>query len=68
MTTERITREDIENQLRALQSDVTGKVMSQKQKLVVGAAVATVLVLALTYFMGRARGKRKTTIVEIRRV
>ena len=68
MSAERITRDDIEEQLRALQSEVTGKVVSQKQKIVTGAVAAAVLILVVTYLLGRKRGKKKTTIVEIRRV
>ena len=68
MSAERITRDDIESSLRSLQEDVTGKVVSQKQKVVTGALVAAVVILGITYLLGRARGKKKTTIVEIRRV
>jgi hypothetical protein len=64
----RITRDDIEQQLRALQGDVTGKVVSEKQKILTGAVVATVVVLLVVYLLGRRGGRRKTTVVEIRRL
>jgi hypothetical protein len=64
---QRITKEDIEQQLRALQGEVTERVMSQKQKIIAGAAATTFIVLLVVYLLGRKAGKKKTTVVEIRR-
>jgi hypothetical protein len=65
---QKITRDDIESQLRAIQTDVTGRVTSEKQKIVTGAAVGIVLLFLVVYLLGRKGGKKKTTLVEIRRV
>jgi hypothetical protein len=64
----RITRGDIEAQLRTLQGDVNERVVSEKQKIITGALVTLALLLAVSYVLGRRKGRRKTTIVEIRRV
>jgi hypothetical protein len=62
-----ITKADIEQKLRNLQGDVEGKIASQRQKII-GAAVALgVLTILLTFFLGRRSGKKKNTVVEIRR-
>jgi hypothetical protein len=68
MTEQRVTRDDIEAKLRAIQSDVTERVESKRSTLLAGAGVAAVVLLVIVYLLGRRTGKRKTTIVEIRRV
>ena len=65
--TERITKEDLEGKLRALQTGVTSRVEETKPSLVkIGAGIGLVI-LILAFLMGQRRGKRKTAIVEIRR-
>ncbi|MEI8390985.1 MAG: hypothetical protein WCG40_00655 [Actinomycetes bacterium] len=68
MKTERISREDIEAKLRALQGDVQGKVENRKTTITaVGGAIGVILVVAF-FLLGRRSGKRRSTVVEIRRV
>ena len=63
-----VTRSDIENKLRQIRGEVdTAGESAKSYALVAGAAVA-VTVVALAYFMGRRKGKKKRTVVEIRRV
>ena len=65
---ERITRDDIENKFRELQGGVdTAADVAVPYVLVVGAAVAATIVIA-AYLLGRRRGKRKSAIVEVRRL
>jgi len=68
MTEQRVTRDDIEAKLRAIQSEVVGEVESKRSTVLTGASVAAVLLLIIVYLLGRRTGTRKTTIVEIRRV
>jgi hypothetical protein len=68
MATSKITRDDIERQLRALQGDVNDEVASKKQTMVAGIAATGVILLILFFLLGKRSGKKKTTIVEIRRV
>jgi hypothetical protein len=64
----RISREDIESKLRVLQGDVQSKVDDRRSTLLaVAGGVGVVLVVAF-YLMGRRSGKRRSTVVEIRRV
>ena len=66
--TEPVSRDDIEAKLRQIQSEVDRTAQAAKPiGIAVGAAVAVVLVGA-AYLLGRRRGKKKTTVVEIRRV
>jgi hypothetical protein len=64
----RITRDDLEAKFRELEGEVT----ESKDKVVstavaVGAAVL-VVVVAAAFLMGRRKGKKRTTIVEVRRI
>ena len=64
----RISREDIESKLRALQGDVQGKVDDRRSTLVAIAGGVGVILVVAFYLMGRRSGKRRSTVVEIRRV
>jgi hypothetical protein len=63
----KVTRRDIETKLREIRGDVdtAGEAAKGVGTIVAGAA-AVVLVLAV-YFFGKKRGKRSSTIVEVRR-
>jgi hypothetical protein len=64
----RITKADIEAKLAEIGGEVDDQVASTKHMIVTAGAVAVALILATTFLLGRRRGKRLTTIVEIRRV
>jgi len=66
--TQRITRADLEAKFAKLQGGATDKVADARQKLITAATVGGLLVVVLAYFLGRRKGKRLTTLVEIRRV
>lgn len=62
-----IQRNDIEDRLRSLRSDVeTVKDSAAGVGIAAGLGVALLLVL-LAFVLGRARGKKKYAFVEIRR-
>lgn len=64
----RISRDDIEAKLREIRGEVDGVgERSRSMVLAAGAAVA-VGVVAVAYVLGKRKGKRKTTVVEVRRV
>lgn len=63
-----VTRSDIEAKLAEIKGEVDDTAQAAKPVgLAVGVAVA-VGVVALVYVLGRRKGKKKTTVVEIRRV
>jgi hypothetical protein len=68
VSTERITKDDIEQSLRSIQTGVTDKVKSQRTKVVQGATVAGVILVLVIFLLGRRSGRKRNTIVEIRRV
>ncbi|HZU72563.1 MAG TPA: hypothetical protein VE990_07300 [Acidimicrobiales bacterium] len=68
MTATRIQPSDIEAKLRRITDEVHRTTESAKPVGMAVAGVAVVGVLALAYLMGRRRGKRQRTVVEVRRV
>ena len=63
-----VSRDDIESKLREIKGEVDETTTSAKPyALAVGVALA-VTVVAAAYLLGRRKGKKKTTVVEIRRV
>lgn len=64
---EKITPEDIEARFRALTADVDDRAESAKSTAVaVGAVIAAAVVIGV-FLLGRSRGKKKTTVIEVRR-
>lgn len=64
----KITRADIEAKFRQIQGDVETGVESGRDIGKVAAVVGVVLALGVVYLMGRRHGRKKRTIVEIKRV
>jgi hypothetical protein len=63
-----IHRSDIESKLREIRGEVDSTATAAKPAAMAVAAVAVVLVVGAAYFLGRRKGKKKSTVVEIRRV
>ena len=68
MTQGRITRADIEGKLRDMRGDVEQTAEAAKAPIMaIGAGVAAAIVIA-AFLFGKRRGRRRSTVVEIRRV
>lgn len=63
-----VTRNDIEAKLRELRGEVDQVAAGAKGGIAVVGAVAAVALLATVYLLGRRKGKKRTTVVEVRRV
>jgi hypothetical protein len=68
MTQKRITRDDLESQFRQLQDSVQRSVDDKKNSVITAAAVGGIALLLIFFLLGIRRGKKKTTLVEIRRL
>jgi high-affinity Fe2+/Pb2+ permease len=68
MAQQRITRDDLETKFRQLQDNVQGRVDDKKQTVVSAGIAVGVLLLVIFFLLGKRRGRRKTTLVEIRRI
>lgn len=64
----RVSRADIESKLRELRGEAEEAEESVKKPLAVVGGVAVVVVLGIVFLLGKRRGRRQTTTVEIRRV
>jgi hypothetical protein len=64
----RITRDDLERHFAAVQDEIQGKVRDRKRTIIGAVSVTAILVLLIVFLLGKRSGKRKTTLVEIRRV
>ncbi len=67
-TESKITPADLENKLRSFQDGVQSKVDDQKSTLLAVAGGVGVVVLIVFFLLGKRAGKKKTTLVEIRRI
>ena len=67
-TTTKITRDDLENKLREISGEMEEKVEEARPQLLSGAAAAVVVLTAVAYLFGRRRGRKRSAVVEIRRV
>lgn len=63
-----VTRRTIEDKLRELRGEVDSTIQTARPYVVIAGVVAAVAVVGLAYLMGRRKGKKKTTLVEVRRV
>jgi hypothetical protein len=66
--TAKITRDDLETKLRQVSGDVGDTVDAVKPQLFGGAAAGLLLAVIVAYLLGRRRGRKRSAIVEIRRV
>jgi hypothetical protein len=64
----RITRDDIESKLREIRGEVDDVGTASKTYIVAAGALVMTAVVAGAYFLGRRKGRRRTTLVEVRRV
>jgi hypothetical protein len=63
-----ITRDDIEAKFRELEGEVDDRKEQAISIAVVAGAALAVAVVLVAYTLGRRRGRKRTTVVEIRRV
>ena len=64
----RVSRGDIEQKLREIRGEVDSTGESVKQYALIAGAVVAVTVVAIAFAWGKRKGKKKTTVVEVRRV
>jgi hypothetical protein len=65
---DRITLDDIEARFRELTGSATSSVEKVKMPIIGGGITALVLLLVLFYLLGRRKGRKRATVLEIRRI
>lgn len=63
-----ISRDDIESKLRQITGEVSEVGNASKSYVLIAGAVAAAGILAGAYLLGRRKGKKRTTVVEVRRL
>jgi hypothetical protein len=66
--TRRITPDDLEAKFRELQSEVEVVEDEARNYALVAAVGAVVVVVAVAFLLGRRKGRKRGTVVEIRRL
>jgi hypothetical protein len=66
--TTKISPEDLQNKLQSFQDGVQGKVDDKKSTLMMVGGGALVLMLIVFFLLGKRSGKKRTTLVEIKRI
>ncbi len=66
--TSKISPADLEAGFRDIQGQVDRVASDSKKKMIIGGSAATVLLLLIIYIIGRNAGKKKSTVLEIRRL
>ncbi len=66
--TERITRDQIEAKFRELTGGVAEEVESTRSQVVTVGLALGVVAVAVVFLIGRRNGRRKSAIVEVRRI
>ena len=64
----RVSRDDIEAKLRQIQGDVETGVDTGRDFGRIAAIAGVVVAVGIVYLLGRRHGRKKRTIVEIKRV
>lgn len=64
----KITRGDIESKLREMRGDVEETAEAAKTPIMAIAGGVAVAIVVVAFLLGKRRGRRRSTVVEIRRV
>ncbi|HJM31140.1 MAG: hypothetical protein QF367_10015 [Acidimicrobiales bacterium] len=68
MSDDRVTREDLEAEVRNTFGDAVGRADDARVPLLAVAVAAGAILLGVAYLVGRRIGRRSSTTVEIRRI
>ena len=64
----KVTRADLEAKLSEIDAELSDTGEAMKPKALAIGVGALVVILILAFLLGRRKGERKTTIVEVRRI
>ena len=65
---DRVSTQDIETKLRQIRGQFERTTESARSGIVAAGVVGAVVLVTVAYVLGRRRGRRRSTVVEIRRV
>lgn len=62
------TKDDLRSTLESFQDGLRGGIADRRQTLIAVASAGAVVLLVLAYLLGRRGGRRRNSVIEIRRV
>jgi len=68
ITDQKISPDDLKNKLQSFQDGVQGKVDDKKNTLAAAGGGALLVLLLIVFLLGKRSGRKKTTLVEIKRL
>jgi len=63
-----VTRDELESTLSSFQSSLRGHIEDRRQTIVVAGVAISVGLAVVAYLLGRRSGRRKSAIIDIRRL
>ena len=63
-----MTRDELESTLSSFQSSLRGQIEDRRQTIVVAGVAISVGLAVVAYLLGRRSGRRKSAIIDIRRL
>jgi hypothetical protein len=63
-----ISREDLEDKFRELEGSVRDQAESARSTVVTAGVIAALVLLLAAFLLGTRKGRKRSTVVEIRRV
>jgi hypothetical protein len=66
--TQKISRDDIEAGIRQIQGEAKAKVVDKRKALVTTAGIVAALLLLFAFRLGKRSGKKRSALIEIRRL
>ena len=67
-TPERISADDLRAKIQSFQDGIRGEVADKRNRIITVGGGVLVIVLLVFFLLGKRSGRKKTTLVEIRRI
>lgn len=63
-----ISKDDLEAKFRQIKTDVDQVTTEKKNKIIPAVGLFAILIVLITYMLGQRTGKKKSAVVQIRRI
>lgn len=67
MAEKRVTRQDLEEKVREIQESLSGAAQEATRSAIPVLIAVVLVLLGLSYFLGKRAGRRKPVVVEVKR-
>ena len=63
-----ISKDDIEAKFRTIKTEVDQVTTDKKNQIIPAVGLAAILIMLIAYMLGQSKGKKKSAVVQIRRI